>query len=153
MALSAKRLKRILSHRERLERLQEARLADAGRRRQERVLALEGTRSRREDILAAGVPLRGPVDAQALNANMYAMLGVEREILARSAALAHSDREVAGERETLLGRSRDRKAIETLLDHRLQAERRARLRADALRLDEQASVRWLLARDTERTAS
>lgn len=145
MALSAKRLKRILAHRERLERLQEVRLADANRRREERAVALQGARVRREEIFASGVPSSGRLDTGGLHANALAIVALEREILARTSALTHSDQEVAGERTELLERRRDRKAMETLLDRRLEMERSTRIRKEALRLDEQAGIRWVQA--------
>ena len=152
MPLSAKRLKRILDHRERLERLQEGQLAAAARRRDERAAALKDTETRREEIFAAGAPAAGRLDALELHTNALAIIALEREALARSSALAHSEREVERERDVMLERRRDRKAMETLLDRRLEAERRERLRSEALRLDELAGIRWTQAtREREAT--
>ncbi len=68
---------------------------------------------------------------------------LQREIGARKAALAHSAETVEGERRELMERRRDVKAIETLLDHRLEEERVLANRADIKRIDELAGRRWI----------
>jgi flagellar export protein FliJ len=67
---------------------------------------------------------------------------VDREIAARKAALEHSALDVEAERSELLLRRRDRKALETLLDKRLEEERIERARAELRLIDELATTRW-----------
>ncbi len=85
---------------------------------------------------------RGRIEPTDLICGAAYMLRVERDIGARRAAVAHSEDDVAAEREELLARRRDRKAMETLLEHRLEEERIARNRADIKRIDELAVNRW-----------
>jgi flagellar export protein FliJ len=142
MTLTPPRLRRLVTHRERLERLQELELAEAQRLRLVRQQALEESHASRTRLLDAGVPAHGPVEPADLASNTDYLLRVQREIRARAAAVAHSDDEVAEEREVLLSRRRDRKAMEALLDSRVEEERIARNRADIKRIDELAVNRW-----------
>jgi flagellar export protein FliJ len=143
MTLTPERLQRLVKHRERLERLQEIQLGQAQRKRVERQRALDDSRRQRHQLLDSGPPASGAVDPDDLwSANVY--LGrLDREIGARQAALAHSIDEVAVERERLLERRRDRRAVETLLERRQEEEHLRRSRADIKRIDELATRRWL----------
>lgn len=143
MTLTAQRLKRLVSQRERLERIQEGELAEAQRLMLRRKHALDESQEQRELVLNAGAPARGPIDPVDFLAGVAYLQRVEREIGARQAALAHSQADVEEERATLLERRRDRKAMETLLDKRLEDERIARNRADIKHIDEMATNRWL----------
>lgn len=142
MTLTPQRLRRLVTHRERLEHLQEQELAEAQRLHLVRQQALDQARAARERVLAAGVPDRGRIEPADLICGEAYMLRTQRDISARLAAVAHSEDDVAAEREELLARRRDRKAMETLLDHRLEEERVARNRADIKRIDELAVNRW-----------
>jgi len=142
MTLTPQRLRRLVKQRERLERLQERELAEAQRLHATREDALHESQGEREALLDSGVPASGPVQPADLVANVAFLRRVDREIGARSSALAHSVEDVALEREELLSRRRDRKAIETLLDHRLEDDRVAASREERKLIDELASTRW-----------
>lgn len=142
MTLDPQRLRRLVTYRERLEHLQEQELAEAQRLFVVRMNALTQSRQERERFLDTPVPDRGPVSAPDLAAGLHYRDRIEREIGARQAAVAHSEADVAEEREVLLARRRDRKAMEALLDRRLEEERIARARADIKRIDELAINRW-----------
>lgn len=141
MPLSPLRLKRLVRHRERLERLQErefgAALAVEARRR----AALDESHSNREQLLRHG-EAGGPVDVAGSLAAAEYLRRLDREIAARGAALAHSREDVEDERAALLERRRDRKAVETLLDRRLEEQRLEAARAELRRFDELAAARW-----------
>ena len=141
MTLTPQRLKRLVKQRERLEKLQEGELAEATRlfeRRQDALNESLGNRAQLLDLAAS----EGPLDiADFLAAGEY-LRRVDREIGARTAALEHSANDVAEERAELLVRRRDRKAMETLLDRRLDEERRERARAELRFIDELATTRW-----------
>ena len=142
MPLNQERLKRLVRQRERLERLQEAELAEANHLLAVRRSAFEEAGSRRQRAVDEPVPSRGAVDpSQLLFCTAY-LARASREIDARRAAVIHSETDVAEERAALLERRRDRKAMETLLDRRLQEERIVRNRADIKRIDEVAVNRW-----------
>jgi flagellar export protein FliJ len=143
MTLTPQRLKRLVSQRERLERIQEGELAEAQRLLLRRQHALDESRQQRAAVLDAGAPARGPIDPADFLAAVAYLRRVEREIGAREAARGHSEADVAEERGVLLERRRDRKAVETLLDRRLEEERIARNRADVKRIDELATNRWV----------
>jgi flagellar export protein FliJ len=131
----------LVKHRERLERLQEQELAEALRLYRRREDALNESLGNREALLDLA-PSSGAVDVASLHAELAYLRRVDREILARRAALQHSATDVEEERTELLGRRRDRKAIETLLDRRLEEERLERNRADLRLIDELATTRW-----------
>ncbi|GMV84283.1 MAG: hypothetical protein AMXMBFR80_01410 [Dehalococcoidia bacterium] len=142
MTLTPQRLKRLVKHREHLERLQERELAEALRLHRRREEALTESLGNREALLDIQRPATGPLDAADLQAELAYLRRVDREILARRAALQHSANDVEAERAELLDRRRDRKAIEALLDHRLEEERLARNRAERALIDELAVTRW-----------
>jgi flagellar export protein FliJ len=134
-------LKRLVKQRERLERLQEAELAEAMRLYARREEALNESKSNRDALLDAPVGA-GPLDLADLEAGMLYLRRVDREIDARSAALAHSANDVEEERNELMLRRRDRKAMDALLEKRLEEERIARNRAEIRLIDELAVTRW-----------
>lgn len=142
MTLSPQRLRRLLKHRERLERIQEMELAEAQRLYFTRLTALSESEAQRDRYLDTPVPQSGRVHPADLNAGADYLRRVEREIGARAAAVTHSEADVAEERDELLVRRRDRKAIEALLDRRLEEARIAYNRADIKRIDELAINRW-----------
>ncbi|MBI2767317.1 MAG: flagellar export protein FliJ [Chloroflexi bacterium] len=146
MTMTPARLKRLVAYRERLERLQEQEVAAALRHEALRERALAASRDARDAVFGAGAPGSGPIDPAELHAAAGYLRRMEREIAAREAAVAASRIEVAEERGLLMERSRDRKAMETLLEHRLAGERLARNRADLRRLDDIATRRWVDAR-------
>jgi len=141
MTLTPKRLQRLVKHRERLERLQEGELASALRLYRRREEALTESLDNRESLLATAHPA-GPLEVADAEAAMAYLRRVDREILARRAALQHSASDVEEERTELLARRRDRKAIETLRDRRLEEERIERNRAQLRFIDELAATRW-----------
>jgi len=143
MTLTSRRLRRLVAHRERLERLQAQALARELQREQVRRGALLSVERDREDFFAAGAPSRGPLEPAELLASAAYALRVEREIGTRRTALAHSEAAVAGERGTLMERRRELRAVETLLEKRVAEERSAALRQEMQRLDELAGQRWL----------
>lgn len=142
MAMQPSRLRRLVRHRERLERLQEQEVAAALRVLAIRERALAEARSAREQLLGAGA-LEGPVDPPALAAAVDYLRRLDREIGAKEAAVRHSVEDVQAERETLRERSRDRKAMESLLEHALEQERLERNRRERIALDDVAGRRWL----------
>ena len=142
MSLTPQRLRRLVRYRERLERLQELELAAAQRLYQARLSALESAQDERERALDEGVAASGPVDTHDLLARIDYLRRAEREIGARRAALAHSADDVAEERGVLLERRRDRKAMEVLLDRRLEEDRVQARRDETRRIDEVAVTRW-----------
>ena len=142
MTLTPPRLRRLVKHRERLERLQEQELAEALRLYRRREDSLNESLGNREALLGAGRPGAGPVDIAGLHSELAYLRRVDREVVARRAALQHSAAGVEEERSELLTRRRDRKAIETLLDRRLEQERIERNRAELRLIDELATTRW-----------
>jgi flagellar export protein FliJ len=142
MALTPERLKRLVRHREQLERTQQIHLAEAQRRRAQRAGVLAASVSGRAAFLDSG-PVVGTVDWSLLAAGEAYIVRLNRDIAAQAAALHHSDEEVECERIQLLQRRRDVKAMEALLDRRVEEERIQRNRRDSKRLDEQAGIRWL----------
>lgn len=142
MSLSTQRLKRLVNYRERLERIEEGRLAGELRRQAERQRALDETRALRGDLFDAGVPAAGPIDVDTLGATTAFALRLNRDEAARLGALAHSAQAVAEQRGVLLGKRRDRKAMEALLDRQREHERVERNRAERKRIDELAGIRW-----------
>lgn len=142
MALTPERLKRLVKHREQLERSQKLCLAEAQRRRSQREAMLAASLVDRDSFLDSGAAV-GAVDWTVLAAGTAYVLRLNRDIVARSAGLRHSDDEVEGERLRLLERRRNVKAMEALLDRRIEEERVRRNREEGKRLDEQAGIRWL----------
>ena len=141
MTLSPLRLRRLVKQRERLEKLQEGELAQALRLYRRREDALEESLDNREQLMESAA-VEGPLDlADFLGAGAY-LRRVDREIGARRAALEHSANDVAEERGELLIRRRDRRAMEALLDRRLEEERAERARAERQFIDELATTRW-----------
>jgi len=147
MSLSAERLNRLVKHRERLERIQEGALGAELRAQAERQRALDETRGQRHELYEAGGPPGGPVDLALLDASIAFLGRLERDEGARLSALAASQRAVAEERELLLERRRDRKAMEALLDRRVEADRLEAQRAERKRIDELGVIRWQAAND------
>lgn len=142
MALTQERLKRLVRHREQLERAQQLSLADAQRRRGQRAAILAASVTDHATFLDSGA-LVGPVDWTILAAGEAYVVRLNRDIAAQAAALRHSDEEVEAERLGLLERRRDVKAMEALLDRRIEEERVQGNRQESKRLDEQAGIRWL----------
>jgi flagellar export protein FliJ len=142
MALTPERLKRLVRHREQLERAQQLCLAEAQRRRVQRAAVLAASVSGRAAFLDSG-PVVGTVDWSVLAAGEAYILRLNRDIAAQAAALHHSDGEVEAERVQLLQRRRDVKAMEALLERRVEEERLQRNRLDSKRLDELGGIRWL----------
>jgi len=130
-----------VKQRERLEKLQEGELASALRLYRKREEALNESNANRGMLLtmesgAAQVDIADQVAAG------YYLKRLDREILARQAALAHSANDVDEERTELMAKRRDRKAMETLLEKRLEEERIQRNRAERALIDELATTRW-----------
>lgn len=142
MTLTPQRLRRLVKQRERLERMQEQELAEAQQLYTTRERALLQSQGEREAALNLGVPASGRVEPAEMAASITFLGRVDREIGARRAALAHSAEDVAAERDELLIRRRDRKAMEVLLEKRLDEERLAEKRAERKLIDELASTRW-----------
>lgn len=143
--MTAKRLLRLVAYRERLEGLQEAVLARAVQRQAERRAALAASASARATLIATEVP-EGTLDPFAFHIAGIYLRALDRQVEARQSALAHSDLEVQQERERLLERRRNRKAMDSLLQRRLAEAREERNRGAIAQLDEQARVRWLRSR-------
>lgn len=142
MSLSPERLRRLVKHRERLERLQEANLAFELRQQAERQRALDASRAVRQALFDAGAPATGALELTTLEASAACVVRFGREIDARTAALTHSGERVDAARQVLMERRRDRKAMDTLLDHSLEAERLEERRRERNQLDELAGIRW-----------
>lgn len=141
MTLTPQRLKRLVKQRERLEKLQEGELAEALRLFRKREDSLNESIANREQLMDTAAA-EGPLDmADFIAAGAY-LRRVDREIGARRAALEHSAIDVEEERNELLLRRRDRKAMETLLEKRLEEERVERTRAEMRLIDELATTRW-----------
>ena len=143
MTLSPRRLQRLVKHRERIERLQEERFADAQRQHVRRELAIAEAEARRDGVYEAGAPASGNIEPAELVAAAAYLARLKREIGARKAALVHSAETVAAERRQLMERRRDRKAMETLLEHRFEEERTWRNRHEIGQIDEAAGRGWL----------
>jgi flagellar export protein FliJ len=143
MSLTPQRLKKLVTYRERLERLQERELALTFQRKTERQRALDQAHGDRQSLLDYEPEYGDTLDPDLLAASGHYLRRVDRDIVARSAALATSDAEVARERDALLVRRRDHKAMETLLDHARDRQRREREKAAMAAIDEQAGARWL----------
>lgn len=145
MTLTPQRLRRLVKQRERLEKLQEGELAEAMRLYRRREDALNESIGNREALLDTAFGGNALDIADLLAAGDY--LGrVDREIAARRAALQHSASDVEEERAELMDRRRDRRAMETLLERRLEEERIERTRAEMRLIDELATTRWRPAR-------
>lgn len=142
MTLSSKRLQRLVKHRERLERLQEQQFAEVRHQHLRRERALAETEARREAVLDAGAPSRGAVDPSERAAADAYLVRLKRETGARKAALGHSAETVERERGALMERRRDVRAIELLLEHRVEAGRLRQARREASGLDETAARQW-----------
>lgn len=141
MTLTPQRLRRLVKQRERLEKLQEGELAEAMRLYRKREDSLNESVGNREQLMDVAAS-EGPLDmADFIAAGAY-LRRVDREIGARRSALEHSANDVEEERSELLLRRRDRKALETLLDKRLEEERVERARAELRLIDELAVTRW-----------
>ena len=141
MPLTARRLKRLVHYRERLERLQELELGKAHAARNERAAALDAVVNEKSAYLNTRASA-SPLDLVQLMANQAYSARLDNLRIARISALRYSDQVVESERETLLARSRDRKAMERLLERRLEDERLLARRAETQRLDEVAISRW-----------
>lgn len=141
MTLTPQRLRRLVKQRERLEKLQEGELAEALRLYRRREDALNESKANREALLD-GPSTGGAVDLADLLAAGEYLRRVDREIVARGAALQHSANDVEEERAELMVRRRDRKAMEALLDKRLEEVRIERARAELRLIDELATTRW-----------
>ena len=141
MTLTPQRLKRLVKQRERLEKIQEGELAEAMRLYRRREDALNESLGNREQLMATSAN-DGPLDIADFLAAAAYLRRVDREIGARRSALEHSANDVEEERTELLERRRDRKAMETLLDKRLEEERIERARASLRLIDELAITRW-----------
>ena len=141
MTLTPQRLKRLVKQRERLEKIQEGELAEALRLYRRREDALNESLGNREQLMATSAN-DGPLDVADFLAAAAYLRRVDREIGARRSALEHSANDVEEERTELLTRRRDRKAMETLLDKRLEEERIERARASLRLIDELAITRW-----------
>ena len=141
MTLTPQRLKRLVKQRERLEKLQEGELAEALRLYRRREDALNESLGNREQLMETAAA-DGPLDMADFLAAAAYLRRVDREIGARRSALEHSENDVAEERNELLERRRDRKAMEALLDKRLEEERVERTRAEMRLIDELATTRW-----------
>lgn len=141
MTLTPQRLKRLVKQRERLEKIQEGELAEAMRLYRRREDALNESLGNREALLDSSFGEHAIDLVDALAAGDY-LRRVDREIVARRAALEHSANDVEEERAELLAKRRDRKAMEALLDKRLEEERIERARAELRLIDELATTRW-----------
>jgi flagellar export protein FliJ len=130
-----------MKHREQVERMQQLKLAEANRARNERAGALGASEGAKAEFLETALP-RGPLDPGVMAASDAYAVRLGREIEARSAALRHSDDRVEEERLLLLERRRDAEAIGALLERRVAEERLQAARREMKRLDEQATVRW-----------
>jgi flagellar export protein FliJ len=139
-------LKRLVSYRERLERLQEHELARAMQTMAAREQALAEKQLLRREYLASTVS-RGRIDPVELASGAAYHQRLERDIEARTAALQHSAGLVAEERVRVLERRRDRKAMEALLERRIAADRLEHNRAAVAAIDEAAITRWQAASD------
>ena len=141
MTLTPQRLKRLVKQRERLEKLQEGELAEAMRLYRRREDALNESVGNREALLDTSFGERALDIADLLAAGDY-LRRVDRENVARKSALEHSANDVEEERAELMAKRRDRKAMEALLDKRLEEERIERARAELRLIDELATTRW-----------
>jgi flagellar export protein FliJ len=130
-----------VNYRERLERLQEIELGKAHQSRNERAAALAAVTREKTSYLDSRHD-EGVLDVVQLIANEAYSARLDRLHSARSAALRYSDQIVETEREILLARSRDRKAMERLLERRIEDERLLARRAETISLDEIAISRW-----------
>ncbi len=143
MKRSLRRIARLISYRERLERAAERSLAEARRAALVRAERLAATRSARETLLReGGPPPSGTVELELLVTGQAHGRQLLRLAEAQAAALAHA-REQEGQRlAALLDRRRERRALELLLQRRRALWLREERRRAMERLDEFATVRW-----------
>jgi len=151
MSLTPDRLKRLVAYRERLEHLQEGKLGDAQRAHATREATLFATGERREAQFAIGAPSSGTVEPSDLALGRAYVERLDREMAASRAALVHSNNAVVFEREQLL--IRDRKALESLLEKRIEEDRGQEGRADRATLDEVALRDWTPEREHQEERS
>ncbi len=142
MARDIKRLRRLASYRSRLERQQEMRLANARRETLQREELLQDARGRLDSMLTLGVANRGEIDPVELHAGSRYLVRVGREISTRQSALNHYRERESAEREEVLERRRERRAMESLLEGELAREALEARRDEATKLDEQAAKSW-----------
>ena len=132
--MNARRLRRLISLRSRLEREQEERLQVAARNRDGRASVVSERDAHKVTLL--GSP--SPRDTQAFDLESAALYlhRVDRQRSASRAALQHSLVVLAQERATLLARRRDRRALDVLLDRDSARRRALAVRAERERVDE-----------------
>lgn len=147
MKRSLRRIARLVSYRERLERVAERSLAEARRAALVRAERLAATRSAREALLReGGAPRSGTVELELLVTGQAHGRQLLRLAEAQAAALAHA-RELERQRlAELLDRRRERRALELLFERRRALWLRDERRCAMERLDEFATVRWWRAR-------
>jgi flagellar export protein FliJ len=151
MTMDEGRIRRLVRHRERLEHQQEGELAVALRLHAQREGALAAAAGRREALLEDGSAAgAAQVDPQVLASGAACAVRFQRDIDSRRTALALSEDDVAAERQALMERRRDRKAMELLLERRLAEERERKEHAAAAGLDEAGANRWLARRRQDR---
>lgn len=142
MPRDIRRLRRLAEHRSRIERIQELKLASARRATLDRLAALQDSRGRLDAMLALGNASHGEADPTLLNAGSGYLVRMGREINARTAALQHVSAIENEERQAVLNRRRDRRAMESLLERELARAAQELRRAEGAALDEHASTSW-----------
>jgi hypothetical protein len=149
MTLGEKRLKRMLAHRELMERVEETRFATVRQATARREQAVDAAQQRRVRLYTLGGPDRGSLDAPTESGRSAYTVRLGRELATGRAALEVGRRQEAVQREHLLDRRKDRMAIEALLE-RLASERRIRGRRHSAHVaDEWAARDWYATRTAE----
>lgn len=143
MKRSRRRIARLITYRERLERLAERSFAEAQRASLLRAEQLRMTRAARDALLReGGAPATGPVELELLVTGQAHGRYLLRLADAQAAALAHAQEEERRQLALLLDRRRERRAVELLLERRRALWLRQERRRAIEQLDEFASVRW-----------
>jgi flagellar export protein FliJ len=146
MSLTPQRLRKLVSYREQLEKAQEQVLGATLARRAERATEVELVRDERASLIATPAPSAGAFDPAEIEGLGTYVRRLDVEIIRREEALGRADDEVAAARETLLQRRQERRAMDSLLQQRLAAERLRERRRELHLLDDLGSRRWWDAR-------
>ncbi len=149
MTIEEKRLSRLLKHRLLLERIEEGAFATVRQATARRQEVLTGNQLRQVELYEIGGPATGDLDTAMERGRSAYSVRLGRDIQSAGAALDAGRREEAQQRDVLLGRRRDRMAIEALIERNREAAKQASRRKQLQRDDAWAARNWLAARTQE----
>jgi flagellar export protein FliJ len=146
MSLDGKRLLRMLTQRELMERVEETKFATVRQATARREHALAANQQRRVELYTMGGPEVGSVDPAAERGRSAYTVRVGREIATSRNALEAGRRQEEIQRLQLLESRKDRMAIEALIE-RLRQQRHVKQRRRAARVADEWSARdWFAVR-------